>query len=251
MKNQNEPNRLDSGHFLGLKFKEGWWFTQVLSVSELELKPWILLNENDNRAEIASQTAGNKDEVRDSVSRRLLEPNDDERDLIFQIHVGIAPSRMQLYPSFGREQNLGLEDNIATGEDEHWVTGYDSPYNNPSEQSEIFYINDMSRLKLQAYNPMDRAEEAKVSFHVNKIHYGTVTDVNMQKALLRNQIRSKKEPVGLGAKEEDQLSAPNWLKRAFGEHIRSTGEIIKKGDSNKAENQMDFRNGAELRTPEQ
>lgn len=237
---------LQTGHFLGLKFDEGWWFTQVLSTSQLELKPWQLLNDSDNRAEIPANTAGNPDTIVDENNRKLLEPNDDERSLIFQIRTGIAPSRIQLFPQFGREQNLGLENSITPGEDEIWVSGYDSPYNDATEQGEVFYINNMAPLRLVAFNPNDEPLPAKASFLVNKVHYATVTDINLMKAMLQNQVTAKKHPAGLGATDTDQLDLPEWVSRAFGEHIYETEEILAEGDTSQIDNQLDVRDDVQL-----
>lgn len=203
----------------------------------MEMKPWIFLNNEGNRAEIPANTAGNNDEIQDNQSRRLLEPNKSERNLVFQILTGVAPSRMQLFPIFGRDQNLGLENSIAAGEDELWIEGFDSPYNDPTLQSELFYVNDMERLKLQAFNPMDVAREARASFHINKIRYATVTDVNLMKAMLQGQVPSRKHMMGLGAQNRHQLKVPEWLNDTFGEHIRSTENILKEGDTSETNGQ--------------
>lgn len=237
------------GHFVGLKWVEGWWFIQVLGSSDEELKPWILLNENGNNGPIAAGTAGDRDDFQDERDRLLLEPNDNERGLVHQLLFGVEPSRMQLFPEFGREQNLGLEENIAPGEDEMWITGFDSPYNNPSIQSEIFYVNDMAPLRIQAFNPMDTADEARLSIHVNRLHYATVTDVNLMKAMLQGQVRSHKHMMGLGAVERDQLQAPEWLIGAFGEHIKETRVILSEGDTTQAQagaQALDFRESVQL-----
>lgn len=231
---QRDTRLVQPGHFVGLKFDGGWWFINALGTSQVELKPWILLNENGNRASIASATAGNEDQIQDSNARNLLEPNDSERSLVYQVLTGVAPSRMQLFPLFGRDQNLGLEQSISTAGDTTWITGFDSPYNNPSEQSEVFYINDMENFKLQAFNPMGEAKEARASFLVNQIRYGTVTDINLMKAMLQNQVRSRKHMMGLGPDDRHQLKPPDWLKEAFGDHIHTEQEILSEGDTTQA-----------------
>ena len=238
---------LKTGHFLGLKFDEGWWFIQVLSTSKLELKPWQLPDNNGNKAEIPAQTAGNFDEIRNENGQLLLEPGEDERSLIFQIFAGVAPSRIQLYPEFGREQNLGLEQNITPGEDEIWADGHTAPYGSMTENGELFYINNMSRLRLTAFNPTDESFPAKASFLINKIHYATVTDINLMKAMLQNQVTAKKHPVGLGATDKDQLDLPEWVSTAFGEHIYSTEEILAEGDTSQVDNSLEIRDDVNLR----
>lgn len=241
---------LRTGHFLGLKFDDGWWFVQVLATSELELKPWQLLNSNGNRAELAANTEGNIDDVADENGRLLLEPNDSERDLIFQVQLGIAPSRIQLFPQFGRDQNLGLETEITPGEDEVWATGYDSPYNSPTSQAEVFYINNMSRLGLVGYNPNDEPLPAKLSIHINKIHYATVTDINLMKAMLQNQVTAKKHPMGLGATDRYQIGLPEWVERAFGEHVYETNTILAEGDTSQVENSLSLQDNTALQQPD-
>lgn len=237
MQNENSGPTLDrGGHYLGLKFDEGWWFVQVLGTAFQEVKPWTLLNESGDRDVIASDDVGERDEFRDSQGRLLLEPNDSERGTINQLLFGVAPSRVQLFPYFGRNQNVGLEDSIQPGENEVWVDGFSSPYNNPSRQSEVYYINDMSRLKISAYNPMDEPVEAKVSIAVNKIQYATVSDVNVMKAMLQNQIPVHKHMMGLGVTSANQLKMPSWLRSSFGEHIKDTEEILDEGDTSQASN---------------
>lgn len=237
------------GHYVALKLNDGWWFTQVLGSTVEEYKPYVLANENGNADVIASETAGNEDEMTDSNNRHFLEPNDDERNVMHQVLVGVDPSRMELTPIFGREQNLGLESALSPGGDDQWLSGTTSPYSNPTEQGEVFIINDMSRFTLRAYNPTDRAREARVRFVVNKLNYATVTNVNLMKAILQNQITAKRHELGLGALEKDQLDAPTWLSNAFGEHIMSTAEIINNGDTsqlNRGADTLDFRGSTEL-----
>lgn len=244
-----DPRTVSAGHFVGLKFSEGWWFLQVLGTSYLELKPWVMLNENGDRDVIASQTTGNQDDILDEQSRDQIEPDDSERGTVNQIMFGIHPSRVQLLPFFGREQNLGLEKDIEGGEDEVWVDGYDSPYNNPSTRSEIFYLNDMAPLRLAAHNPMDVATEARLSIHINNIHYATVTDVSKMKDMLEGKIVSKTHHLGLGSTRKDQIDTPEWVERSFGEHIKTTQEILSEEGSsggNGGGGGLDISQGTEL-----
>lgn len=234
------------GHFVGLKWDEGWWFIQVLGTSVEELKPWVLYDSNDNRDAIAGTTAGNEDEFRDENNRLQLEPDDDERGLVFQILTGVWPSRATITPKYGREYNLGLEQSMNPGDDEIWISGFDSPYNNPGSQSEIYYVNDMSTLKFEAYNPMSESTEVRVSFLLNKLHYATVTDVNMMKGMLQNQVKSSKHMMGLGATSKDQLSVPQWLESAFGEHIKETSTILSQGNVNNISGNVSMRENTNL-----
>lgn len=231
-KEQNETGkRLLTGQFIGLKFEEGWLFAHVLETEFIELKPWIVLNENDNRDVIGAQTSGSEDdEVKDALDRRQLMPNDSEQNLIFQIRYGVAPSRMQVFPIFGRDRAPNLTGTSEPGEPQVPVTGYDSPYNEPSEQTEQFIVNGQDFPSFQAYNPMDEAKEARVSFHVNKLKFAVVEDTGLKKAMLQGQQPAKLHPVGLGAQRRDQVSTPAWLNDNFGEEIESTQQILSHGE---------------------
>lgn len=227
---RHEPHRtrlLESSNYLGLKFKQGWWFLQVLETEFIELKPWTLLNENGVRDAIAAQTAGSQDdEITDSRDRHYVVPRDDEQNLVFQVQYGIAPSRMQIYPFYGRDRAPNLRGTAEPGELQVPISGFDSPYNSPTQQSEFYTVNDMEFPSLQPYNPMDEPAEAKLSFHVNKLKYAVIEDIGTQRAFLQGQLPCRLFPMGLGAQERDQIRAPQWLTDAFGTSVRETETIL-------------------------
>lgn len=238
MHDYNFRNRLlKTGHYVGLKFQEGWFFAHVLETEYIELKPWILMNENDERDAIAGETAGSEDdEILDHVERQLVTPRDNEQNLIFQLFTGIAPSRMQIYPFFGRDRSPNLTGGATPESHQVPLSGYDSPYNNPTAQSELVTVNSMDDLALQAYNPMDEESEARVSFHVNKIHYAAVEDPNVMRGFIQGQIPFRDHPMGLAAQKNEQLRAPGWMKSRFGDLIKSTSEIIEESDGTASPN---------------
>lgn len=233
MRQKQRDNRmLKPGMFAGLKFDEGWWFIQIVGNEYVELKPFVLQNSNEERATIAADTAGvDTDQIEDSQNRLVLEPDDDERNLVYQIMYGIAPSRMQVFTLYGRDRNEALQDYDNPGDPAAYVNGFDSPYNNPSREAELFYVNSMSPLRLQAFNPTDEAAEARLSFHVNKLRYTTVTDQGLMKAMLQGQQPARLVMLGEGVQNRDQVGTPNWVNEAFSEHIYTTDEILE-SDSN-------------------
>jgi len=230
--NKGKAGTLQSGHYLGLKFSDGWFFTFILETEYTELKPWTFLNENGNRAAIAAQTAGSKDdEIKNSVSAQLTEPHDDERNLIFQVRVGLSPSRGQLFPLFGRNRSPHLENQDSPGQKMVPTSGYDSPYNSPTDQLEFFNVADMPNVAYQAYNPMDEAHEIRASFHVNQMKYAVVTDINLMRAMIEGQQPAKLYAMGMGAQQNNQIRAPGWMKEQFGNEIHTTQEILNSGSS--------------------
>lgn len=224
---QRDSRFLREGNFLGLKFDGGWWFVQVVGSEYNEVMPWVLPNENGNRAEIAAQTAGDSEtNVVDANDNRILEPDDDERNIIHQVLYGIAPSRMQVFQLYGRSRNRAVQNYDRPRDPSGYITGFDSPYDNPSDQSEAFLINSMSPLRLQAFNPMNEAMEARLSFHLNKLRYTVITDLSLMKAMLQGQVPCSFGMMGGGAQDSDQVGIPSWLDSTFGEDIHSTREIL-------------------------
>lgn len=224
---QRDSRFLREGNFLGLKFDEGWWFVQVVGKEYNEVKPWILQNQDGERAEIPAQTEGaENDEIQDVNGNNILEPADDQRNLIFQVLYGIAPSRMQVFQRYGRNRPRAVENYDRPRDPAAYISGFDSPYDNPSDQSEVFYINSMSPLRLQAFNPMDEPMEARLSIHVNKLRYTVITDKSLMKAMLQGQVPASFGMMGGGAQDSGQVGVPSWLDSVFGEDIYSTTEIL-------------------------
>jgi hypothetical protein len=233
MKHDSDRTRaVQTGHYVGMEFEQGWFFVNVTQTEQIDLKPYTLLNENENRAEIAAQTAGSPDdEIVDSVERKLVTPRDNEQNLIFQLLVGVAPSRVQIYPFFGRDSAPNLTGGAEPGDNQIPFNGYDSPYNDPTLQAEFFTVNDQEPLQLQAYNPTSEPVEAKLSFHVNKFKYTVVEDTDLMRAFLEGQVNFRDHAMGLGAQTSDQIRAPGWLSDRFGDVIKSTRDIYNESSS--------------------
>jgi hypothetical protein len=233
MQDENPNHRvLQTGHYAGLKFEEGWFFIHVLETEFTELKPWILLNENGNRDVIAADTAGSTDdEIVDEVERHLVTPRDNEQNLVFQLLVGVSPSRMRVYPLFGRDRAPNLTGGAEPGSPQLAFDGYDSPYNNPSTQAEFFNVNGIDQLQLQAFNPMNEPSEARLSFHVNKMKYAVIDDIGVMADFIQGRKTFRDHSMGLGAQSTDQVRAPGWLMDKFGDAVMTTKEILEEAES--------------------
>lgn len=245
---QRDTRLVQTGDRIGLKFEGGWWFLQAVGTEYVEMKPWTLQNASGNRAAIAAKSAGSDaDNIEDSNQNKILEPEKNHRDTVNQILWGVAPSRMQVFTLFGRNRNTSLQNYDKPGDPAAFVDGYDSPYDDPSPVTETFYVNAMSPLRLQAYNPMDTAHEAKVSFHVNKIRYNTITDESLMKAMLQGQVPARLIMMGQGVAQADQLQAPDWVTEAFGSDIYTTSQILsyQSGGSNQS-NTLSAQSGANV-----
>lgn len=232
MYDEYDNNRLlRTGDYVGLKFEQGWAFMHVLETETIDLKPWILLNEEEEREAIPPGEAGSRDdEIRDEVNRRLVSPRDSNKNQVFQIQVGIGEDRMQLYPTFGRDRAPNLTGGAEPGSPQVPVTGYDSPYNDPSKRGEFFKLNNLEDLALQAYNPTSEPLEARISVSVNKFTYAVLEDIDMMRGFLQGQIPWKSHTVGLGVRTNDQLKAPGWFMQRFGDEVLTTTEILESGN---------------------
>lgn len=229
---QRESRFLRAGQYAGLHFDDEWWFIQTIGTEYEEVKPWTLQNSNGNRAAVSPDTAGVNDQnIIDPNNNKILEPNDQDRNIIHQILFGVAPSRMQVFRLFGRDRNNAVENYDEPGEPGAYVSGFDSPYNNPSPQTEVMYINSMAPLRLQPYNPTDTALEANVSFHINRMEYVTITDKGLMKSMLQGQQPAHFSIMGLGTEGSDRVGIPTWLNEAFGEHLYTTKEILQADSS--------------------
>lgn len=242
--------RLRTGNYGGIKFSEGWFFFHVAETEYIELKPYVLSNENDVSGEIAPSTAGSEDSIiEDTLNRRLAEPGDDEKNLLFQVLVGIAPSRMQLYPMFGRDRSPNLEGGAEPGDPQTPITGYDSPYNNPAEYFQFLTFNDQSKLNLQAFNPMRESAEARISVHVNKMKYLAVEDDDLMAGFIQGQVPFKDFSTAMAAQNNDQARVPEWMNSRFGDLIKSTQQILEDVEEEEEEGRLPSpstpRNGGE------
>ena len=228
---QRDTRRLDVSNVVGLAFDDGWLFARVTATEYVELKPFTLKNENGDREALSPNTAGTtNDRIQDSAGNNLLRPDQEDKNLIFHVMYGVAPSRMQVFELFGRNRPKGLANYDEPGDPAPITTGYDTPYNDPTEEGEMFVVAEQSRPKLQAFNPTEESLEANISFHVNKLRYGVITDKSVQRAMLQGSIPFKAYPMGGGAQDNDRLSLPSWMNERFGDSIRTTQEILTEDD---------------------
>lgn len=224
---QRDTRRLKTSNVVGLAFDDGWLFARVTATEYVELKPFTLKNENGDREAIAPNTAGvSSDRITDQAGNNLLQPAKEDKNLIFHVMYGVAPSRMQVFEMFGRNRPKGLENYDEPGDPAPIINGFDSPYNDPTQEAEMFVVAEQSKPKLQAFNPTEESLEANISFHVNKLRYGVITDPNVQKAMLQGSIPFKAYPMGGGAQDNDRIPLPSWLNERFGDSIRTTQEIL-------------------------
>lgn len=219
---------LQGGHRLAVHWQDRWLFITVLNTETVQMKPYQLSDSDGNQEPLDPGEIGiDDDEIVDANGRNILEPKKTERDIINQVHFGIAPSRMNVHILHGRNYNRSLRDYEEPEDPAPILDGYTTPYSRPSPQhSEMFIFNDMEMPRLQAYNPMDEASPAKVSFHVRKLHYNVITNPKEQRGILQGQVPANIHSAGLGARDNDRIQAPGWLVDSFGQHMPTTNEIL-------------------------
>lgn len=226
--NTLQDELLKTGHYVGLKFSDGWFFAHILETEYLELRPWIPYNENGERAELAPGEAGvpQDNEIRDLSDREIITPRENERELMFQTFMGISPSRLQVFPYFGRNGRPNLVGGSEPGKNQVAIDGYDSPYNNPTRQSEVITLNNMADLSIQPYNPTSQPVDPRLSFHINKFKFAAIENVELMKSFIEGQVNFRDNVVGIGARSSEQEPTPGWLQKNFGDIIYTTEEIL-------------------------
>jgi len=226
--NTLQDELLKTGHYVGLRFSDGWFFAHVLETEYLELRPWIPYNQDGERGQLGPQEAGAPQEnvIEDVTGRDLVVPRENERELMFQTFMGISPSRLQIFPYFGRNSRPNLAGGAEPGKNQVPIDGYDSPYNNPTRQSEVIGVNNMSDLSVQPYNPTSQYVEPRLSFHVNKFKFAAIENTDLMRAFIEGQKNFRDNIVGLGAREQEQEPAPGWVQSNFGDIIYTTEEIL-------------------------
>lgn len=225
---QLKNNLAKTGHYIGLKFSDGWFFAHVLDTEYIELKPWILYNQDGERGELEPGEVGlpKDNEVEDLSERDLIVPRENERDLMYQVFMGVSPSRLRVFPYYGRNNRPNLVGGAEPENAQTPLTGYDTPYNAPTRQSEFFTLNDIPDLSFQPHNPTSEAVEPRVSFHVNKFRYAAIEDEQLMKSFIQGQTNFRDHSIGLGARQNEQEPAPGWLKSRFSDVILTTEEIM-------------------------
>jgi len=210
-----EEEYMQPGHFLGLKFSEGYHFMKILA------KEWTFLKYNlyydTSTTTLATQTttsAWNDLQVSSSDARNQLSPEDSRRDQIYQLFYGTSPSCAEIYSQYvSRMDRHSLIGTRAVPGDVGYITGEQSPYNDPSVKTEMFTMNQLTPA-FKAYNPSDYTITVNMGFHIMKYTYEPVKDTRIIKEFMNNQRRVRLETMG-GIDQGRILSAPSWLHQEY------------------------------------
>lgn len=210
-----EDEYLQPGHFLGLKFSDGYYFMKILA------REWSFLKYNlyydtstTTLATVTATSAWNDVQVSTSDARNQLAPEDSRRDQLYQIFYGISPSVAEVYTQYvSRMDRNSLIGTRAVPGDVGYVNGEQSPYNDPSVKTQMFTLNQLTPA-FKAYNPSDYTITVYAAFHVMKYTYEPVKDTNIIREFMKSQRRVRLETMG-GIDEGRILTAPSWLQTEY------------------------------------
>lgn len=140
----------------------------------------------------------------DSSERKLLDP--DRENLVFHYFLGISPSRLELYRQFPQDVDRNSLKGVRTiGSGQGAITGFKSPYRNPSVRTEEFTIMQLYPA-YGFYNPLSYSVVPKIYIYANKYSVDWV-----EHTVLSKEEKKKARYFTLGGLT--RVEAPGWLIR--------------------------------------
>ncbi|MDV2504624.1 MAG: hypothetical protein RX318_11820 [bacterium] len=224
LKRSHEELFLEQGWLLALGFLEGWPCFRVQHKQWANLEPYSL------GTVAAVSNLASYDEVKDSESRRYLDPHDN--GLIYHSFWGVTPAPARIYTQFPPRNNLGsmiVVDRTETGEI-GYVDGRKSPFYGPfSEDTEIFTVKGVYPA-LQAYNPLnDSMYNVMLNFAQRQYTYEIIKDRVLIKDMLVGNRRVKKFTMGLAL--PNPAKVPSWLEDNVGADLLKYSQQVMRGEA--------------------
>ncbi|GAI38402.1 unnamed protein product, partial [marine sediment metagenome] len=124
--------------FVGLLFKEGYWFFKTIRKQPTTIyAPWAF---DEGVAISAGGTSGWETPV-NADAKNYLEP--EEEDIVYQFFTGISPSTTKIYLQYTqREDRMNLiSPRAVPGPIGYW-DGEQSPYRDPGPCTELWSVHD-------------------------------------------------------------------------------------------------------------
>lgn len=199
--------------YVGLIFEEGYWFIQLKRKQRRTKYAPFWFNSG---TAIAVDSTSDFETPTDSEGRYYFEPQ--EKDIIYQCFVGITPTSGKLYLSYPkRVDRMSLISVRDIPGDEGYWDGEDTPYRDPSPETELWTLEDIVPY-FNAENNGVTGESTKIgmSFYITPYSYKVVQNREKIQRFIDGKDRSTIRTMG----DPDQpISAPAWLLRDFGDYM--------------------------------
>lgn len=193
------------GWYIGLIFKQGCLMMRLLERQQrTKYAPWSF---NSGTA-IAVDSMGGWETPTDSSSRYYLEPS--KRETIYQVFMGISPSTARIYSAYPeRVDRMNLISVRSTPGSVGYWDGEDSPYRDPSPETEHWVLHDMQPYFNAENNGVSGASTViKASWYINPYSYKVITNPSEVEKFLTGQRKATIRTMG----DPDRLiDAPQWV----------------------------------------
>lgn len=204
LKESHENFYLQEGHLLALQFVEGWVCFRVTGRESSNVKPY----------QLGAVTAGSNltswDEIKDSESRRLLEPP--EQKYIHHFFYGVNHPKARIffqYPS-RRDRNSLVQVERTLGGDVGYIDGDMSPYEGPFSVKSEFVTVYQTYPAFNCSNPLsDDMDNILLNFDAMRYRYYLIKDRAMIREILIGERRARK--ITVGGIDPSPAVIPQWL----------------------------------------
>lgn len=197
----NDEMFLKPGHYLGVAFQEGPVFFRITGREIVSYEPY----------EVGEIQAGNTSDwfvPKDNRGNRILEP---ERErYILHTFIGVAPVEAEVYLNFPpREARFNLRGTRQVPGNVKWIDGITSPFEDPSERSELISFVDLYP-EFNVANTSSRDIYALLNFEVAKYSFRVIRKTSTIDKLIEGTKKCKfytfLEPYQM----------PDWLQKLVG-----------------------------------
>jgi len=116
---------------------------------------------------------------------------------IYQVFMGIKPSAIRRYLYYPLEKSRGNLDvkPIFSKAPFGFIDGFESPYNAPSEKTEIWIPQNID-VGFSWYNPLSSAEQIDIQLLIKKYQVTVIRDGDTVEAMIRGKVPARIATVG-------------------------------------------------------
>ena len=211
-------------YYLGVYFRKGPLFFLLNAKEVVKYEPY----------EVGTVSSGSTTNVitpEFSNGDRILEPP--YNSVLYQAFVGIDPPEAEVYLNFpGTIGRYDLDNQRTTPGPVKWIDGVTSPFDEPSEESELITFRDLYPGFIIS-NESGRDIYANMAFHIAKFSWSLINDPDTIQKLIEG-----KKPVKLWGFIHP-YSAPNWLSQMVSS-LSCCGEIVEAMRQVGASNLFDY-----------
>jgi hypothetical protein len=208
-------------YYVGLLWKEGYWFFQTIRKQGLTFfRPHIF----NDASTIAVNAVSGWEAPADALGRFYLEPQEEET--VYQIYWGISPSQTRAYLQYTqREDRLSLIAVRAVPGNIGFYNGETTPYTDPAPLTETWTVHDIyPYFNVENHGITGKSVRSYASFYITPYTYRVVKDKNKILQMLRGEKPATIRTMGDGYRP---IQAPSWLREDYDQWMVQPEEVNK------------------------